>query len=111
MGDTQDLCSLSEADFAGREAEWHALLRQSVRTVRERDDGFELSLEPRDGVFEELQRLAALEDRRCGWMRVSIADGNPIALRITASAAGGKDVIALLIPPSVRNAAASGQQK
>ncbi len=103
MRSTKDLCSLNEADFGGREAEWHSALRHSVRTCRELDDGFELWISGGVGTFSELQRLAALEDRCCGWMKIALEDGERISLRMTSTAPGGKDVIALLIPPSVRN--------
>jgi len=96
----EDLCSLSEGDFQGRESEWHAVLDRSVRACEELPNGFKLSLEGDGRIFAELARLAALEGHCCGWMKIDLSIGGtvPIALNITANAPGGKELIRLLIP-------------
>ena len=101
-GEEIAFCTLGEREFGGREAAWHAVFRESIRECRDLEDGFQFWLAANPGVFLELERLAALENRCCRWMRIDVQGGDPVSLRITSAAIGGKDIIRLLIPETMK---------
>lgn len=104
MRENPIICTLGIGEFTTREAEWHAVLKSAVTAYQETPQGFVFSIAPSEAIRTELQRLAGLESTCCAWMDIAVEDGDPIVLKMTSNSPGGKEVIAMLVPPQARSA-------
>ena len=78
-------CSLSGADAGTRQAEWDALVGRAVVTRSQVTGGMRVTLAPRPGVREELERLVAAERECCPFLDLRVDDSaGALALTVTA---------------------------
>jgi len=79
-------CSLSAADAGTRQAEWDALVERAVVTRSQVTGGMRVTLAPRPGVREELERLVAAERECCPFLDLRVDDSEDGALALTVTA-------------------------
>ena len=98
MGKTEAIqCTLSEGQRLARGLTWRDVVRRFVTIVSERPGGYVLTLNADASASMRIKKLVESERRCCAWMHLTIQDGPPATLSITAASMEGKAVIAEML--------------
>jgi hypothetical protein len=101
-GEPPIACTLSEPELREREQTVLAAVRNHVRNVVARADGYAVELEPSDEAIAAATMLIRVERRCCRFVRFALTvepDGRGVELVLTGSA-GTREFLATWLEPS-----------
>ncbi len=86
-------CTLGPDDGRARRARWLALHDRAAPTIRRFDAHLEIRYPPRPGVREELEDLAAAEQRCCAFVAWAVSDDHGQPVLVVTAPPGSPDAV------------------